>query len=512
MTKRALIYVRVSTDEQADRGYSLPTQIANCQKEAARRALAVSGELTFADEGISGATLDRPALARLRGALRPCDTVLVYDPDRLSRDDVDFLVICREFERAGAELVFVNGGQVPDGAEGDIVRYLMGWKGKRERATIMERSIRGRRAKAASGKWVGSGHPPYGYRRVGERQNVALEICEAEASVVRGIFRRFIDGEPILAIGERLTAEQVLPPNRSKEGKRWYFQTIKRILKNRIYLGYIDHYGQSVRDQKLAIVHLGTWEAAQHRLANNRREHSNGRKREYLLTGFIECACGHRMHGIHVSPNQPKSYLYYQCSAVSHRESECRESVIPMAKVDSIVWGWLADILTDDERRERGLRDYADRRAREVKPMRTEADSLADLIAKAERKVTRYAAAMGDEDDEIAAAAMRHQMALAAQELARLRERQAQVAGLIEQREISQDKIAMVRRMAPALRRRLLGNISHVDKRDLLDVLSVSVKLRRDDQAQRWLDLSCGIPDWGETFQAGNHSSAKRCG
>ncbi|MCC6187646.1 MAG: recombinase zinc beta ribbon domain-containing protein [Anaerolineales bacterium] len=152
--------------------------------------------------------------------------------------------------------------------------------------------------------------------------------------------------------------------------RQWYFTTVKRILKSRVYVGFLHGWGATIRDKRLAIVHLGTWEAAQARLANNRREHSNGRKREYLLTGFIECACGHRMHGCHIKPKGTKTYLYYQCSAVSHRESDCRESVLPLTKVDGIVWGWIMEILCDDKRREEGLREYAGRRARDEKSSR----------------------------------------------------------------------------------------------------------------------------------------------
>ena len=98
---------------------------------------------------------------------------------------------------------------------------------------------------------------------------------------------------------------------------------------------------------------------------------------------------------------------------------------------------------------------------------------------------------------------------MAAQALARLRERQAKLAGLIEQHEISQGKIDEIRRMTSAIRRRLPGNPTYVQKRDLLDVLGIQVKLRRADTGRRWLDLTCGIPDWG--VQADTHSSATRC-
>jgi site-specific DNA recombinase len=494
MSNRAILYARVSTEEQADKGYSLSTQLDACRAEAGRRSLIVTPELTFTDD-YSGATLDRPGMARLRAAVKAGDSVLVYDPDRLSRDDVDFLVICREWERAHVALFFVNGGEVPDTPEGDIVRYLMGWKSKRERKTIIERTQRGKRAKAASGKWVGNSHPTYGFRKVGMRRESQLEIAEDEANIVREIFRRFIEGAGIRPITDWLNAEHVPSPSRGRVGKQWYEAAVKNILRNKVYIGTFKNYGQTIQYPNLAIIHLGTWEAAQARLAKNRREYSIPRKRSYLLTGFIECACGRHMHGMLRKPGK-RSYLYYVCYLVMHRLEGCHESVIPLPKVDAIVWGWIIDILCDDDRREQGLREYVARRAREVKPMQTEADSIDDLIEKAGRKVNRFAAEFGNAPNEIVAEAMRQQMNLAAQELSRLQERRSKLVGLIEQREISQSKLEEIRRVAAAIRRRLPGDPTFVQKRDLLDVLDVRVKLRRDEANCRWLDISCGIPDW----------------
>jgi site-specific DNA recombinase len=507
MSKRAILYARVSTDDQADKGYSLPTQADACQKLAARLALEVSPALTFSDD-CSGATLDRPALTQLRHVAHAGDTLIVYAFDRLSRDPIDLLVISRELEQAQLKITSVTEGDLPDGEMGGLLRYIKGREGEKEREKIMERSIRGRRAKAASGKWVGTSYPPYGYRRVGERQHCRLEIDEAEAAVIRDIFQRFIDGQPIMAIAREFDAARVPPPSRSRAGTHWYETTLKRIIRNQVYLGTLQQYGQTQHNPSLAIVHPGTWEAARARLALNRRQAPAGRQRDYLLTGFIECACGHRMHGCHIKPDQPKSYLYYICSIVSHRDPGCHESVLPLAKADAITWDWIMGILCDDERREKGLREYADQRAHEVQPIQSEAASIGELLAKVERKVSRYAAALGDEDDEIKTEALNQQLSLAAQELARLRERQAKLAGLIEQHEVSQGKIDEIRRMTAAIRRRLPGDPSTAQKRDLLDVLNVSVKLRRDEAGRRWLDLSCGIPDWAETVPADNHSSA----
>ena len=82
----AAIYARVSTDNQATQG-TIQSQLYELRELAAARGFAVGSELVFCDEGVSGATLVRPALERLRdGAVEGSfEVVLCHSPDRLAR-------------------------------------------------------------------------------------------------------------------------------------------------------------------------------------------------------------------------------------------------------------------------------------------------------------------------------------------------------------------------------------------------------------------------------------------
>jgi site-specific DNA recombinase len=82
---RVSTYARVSTEDQAKHGYSLPSQKEACAKYAEERGWTVVAEIT--DDGISGATLDRPGLDRIRDMAHAgeIDGVIVYEMDRLSR-------------------------------------------------------------------------------------------------------------------------------------------------------------------------------------------------------------------------------------------------------------------------------------------------------------------------------------------------------------------------------------------------------------------------------------------
>ncbi|MGI6147774.1 MAG: recombinase family protein [Limnochordia bacterium] len=266
--------MRVSTEDQARRGYSIPAQIREC------RALAGKNQaIIFADEGLSGDSLDRPALTEMRRRIRAGEIkeVICLDPDRLSRRLLNQLLLTDEFERYGVELRFVNGdySKTP---EGTLFYALRGAISEFEKAKITERMCRGRREKAKQGKILRDFHV-YGYDY--DRERAALVVNQAEAQVVRDIFRWFLD-PPKDAVGlsgiARLLTERGIPTKRG--APRWHRQVVRQILSNPTYIGQFYHNKWSVTPQGIrlrpreewilvacpAIIDHTTFEAVQTRL------------------------------------------------------------------------------------------------------------------------------------------------------------------------------------------------------------------------------------------------------
>ena len=123
---RTLIYCRVSTEDQAEK-FGLPSQLRACREYAASRSYEIVGEIS--DDGISGATLDRPGLTRLRTmvAAGSVDVILTYDVDRLSRELAHLLILKPEIEkRSRIEFVACNFEDSPSG------RMFFGMRGARD--------------------------------------------------------------------------------------------------------------------------------------------------------------------------------------------------------------------------------------------------------------------------------------------------------------------------------------------------------------------------------------------
>ena len=130
----AAIYARVSTDNQRAQG-TVQSQVSELRELAAARGLAVGSELVFCDEGVSGATLVRPALERLRdGAVEGSfEVVLCHSPDRLARRYAYQVLLLDELARAGVEVIFAFEDERAQTPEGELLRQMHGMIAEYER-------------------------------------------------------------------------------------------------------------------------------------------------------------------------------------------------------------------------------------------------------------------------------------------------------------------------------------------------------------------------------------------
>jgi DNA invertase Pin-like site-specific DNA recombinase len=160
-TVRAAIYARVSSDKQAQE-QTIDSQIAALCEQVARDGLSLAEECRFLDEGVSGSTLNRPALERLRDMayVGGFARLYVHSPDRLARKYAYQVLLVDELQKQGIEIVFLNRA-IGVSPEEDLLLQMQGMFAEYERAKIMERSRRGRRHAAVRGRVSVMSGAPY---------------------------------------------------------------------------------------------------------------------------------------------------------------------------------------------------------------------------------------------------------------------------------------------------------------------------------------------------------------
>jgi site-specific DNA recombinase len=235
--RMAAIYARVSSEQQREAN-TIASQTASLVEFAHGHDLEVPKEWIFEDDGYSGATLERPALERVRdlAAEGQIQVVLAYGPDRLSRKYAYQILLIEELARNGVETLFVKAPQ-GSSAEDQLLVQFQGMIAEYERAQILERSRRGKRHRAHSGEVSVMSGAPYGYLYVRKTDEApaAYVVLEAEARVVERIYEMYtVEGLSIGEITRRINAEAI--PTR-KASARWERSTVWAVLRNSAYRG-----------------------------------------------------------------------------------------------------------------------------------------------------------------------------------------------------------------------------------------------------------------------------------
>src|ERR671918_380105 len=158
----AILYARVSTDEQARSGYSLAQQLEALREYAAREGYEILEEVV--DPGQSGAGLERPGMDRVRDLVAGGGVyvVLAQDRDRFAREPAYHYLLRKEFEEHGTKIRALNE-RGDDSPEGELTDGILDQLAKYERAKTAERTRRGKLQKARQGKLIRNSRAHYGF-------------------------------------------------------------------------------------------------------------------------------------------------------------------------------------------------------------------------------------------------------------------------------------------------------------------------------------------------------------
>src|ERR671911_1001741 len=210
MKGTAIVYARVSTDEQARSGYSLAQQLEELREWAARESYEILEEIT--DPGHSGVYLERPGLERVRDLVTGggVSVVVAQNRDRIAREPAYLYLLRREFEECGTKLRALNdrGDESP---EGELTDGILDQLAKYERAKIAERSRRGKLRRAREGKVIPTHTADYGFKFNTARDG--YEVDEQPMRVVRRMFYLVgVEGLRMHRVKKLFDSEGISPP------------------------------------------------------------------------------------------------------------------------------------------------------------------------------------------------------------------------------------------------------------------------------------------------------------
>jgi site-specific DNA recombinase len=346
---RCAVYTRKSSEEGLDMEFnSLDAQREACEAFiASQRAEGwVLVHDRYDDGGISGGTLERPALKRMIADIEAglIDVVVVYKIDRLSRSLIDFTKLVEVFDAHSVTFVSVTQSFNTTTSMGRLTLNILLSFAQFEREVIGERIRDKVAASRKRGIWMG-GFVPLGY----DVRDRKLLVNEAEAVLVRRIFQGFAELESCMKLVHALRAEGAT----TKRGKPLNKNDIYRILTNRVFLGEAVHKGNSYPGEHDAIITQAQWDAVQAILKINPRVRINRSRNTTapLLRGLIFDSDGNAMSPSHSRGRSGKRYRYYVSQALLKGPMQERPAIarLPAGQIEAAVTDQVRALLRQPE-------------------------------------------------------------------------------------------------------------------------------------------------------------------
>ncbi len=342
---RCAIYCRVSTEEGLGQDFnSLDAQRESGEAFVHSRKPDGWTYLPnhYDDGGFSGATLERPALARLLADIKTglVDCIVVYKVDRLSRSLLDFARLVEVLDAHSVSFVSVTQPINTADSAGRLMLNVLLSFAQYERELIADRTSDKMSAARRKGKWTG-GTPVLGYDVHPDGGKILVN--ENEAVQVREIFRLYLKHQSISKVCAALEQRGITTKSWTTrkglyhEGGTFTKSTLQRHLANATYIGKVDHRGQTYPGEHEGIVPVRTFNKVQKLIAANRQTNGGRVKGKYgfLLRGLVKCSACDSTMSPSTSRKGARVYRYYVCSSAQKKGYRtCRCPSIPAQKLE----------------------------------------------------------------------------------------------------------------------------------------------------------------------------------
>ncbi len=383
---RVAMYIRISTDE-ARQPFSLEAQ------ETKLRAYIESQEnwelVTVVPEQASGATIDRPKLAKLLASARAgrFDLVLVYRVDRFSRSVRGLAHLLDELDSAGVAFRSATEPFDTTTPAGRMMVQMLAVFAEFERATIIDRVINGMERKAARGEWCG-GSRPYGY--LVDPTSGKLAVKEDEAPIPPRIFDTYVHQR----VGAKEIATQLNEHGyRTKNGRPWSRDAVLTVLRNRAYLGEVFFREVYYPDSHPLLVDPDLFATAQEILQARGEDHTKraGNSSDYLMSGRITCPLCDKHYLGNAATGNKYRYRYYTCySRLRYGKKTCSADRLPADQLEEAVVQALLDTYERSDLVEEAIQGVAQRHSQMRDQHVAERAVVRSELTTAEGSIERY--------------------------------------------------------------------------------------------------------------------------
>ncbi len=360
-SNNVVIYARVSSEEQAQTGYSIPSQLSLLIEYAQRKGLTVVKEFVDVETAKrTGRVQFGEMLKFLAEPGENCRTVLVEKTDRLYRNLKDYVTL----SEIDAEVHLVKEGEILSRDSHSSQKMIHGIKvvlAKHYIDNLSEETSKGLREKAEEGIWPSAA--PFGYRNTtGPAGKKYIEPDPNDAPLITQLYEWYATGD--YSLKELCVKARAAGMVYRRSKLPIQKALVHKILRSRLYMGEFEYKKKTYQGSHLPLVSRELWQKVQDQLDNRFAHRHRKIKHSFAYSRLIRCGhCGSAL----VGEIQKSRYIYYHCSNPNtkckepfvreEKLSKCFDKVVQSIQLPPDVLEWVVGALRSSHQDEKQFHD-----------------------------------------------------------------------------------------------------------------------------------------------------------